>query len=998
MDIDEYTAVFRAVTAPFVEGMTSMSVAAERMAAVAAQSANIVFAATERMALGSRTAAASADMMALQGSIAYQRMAQQSMAASAAMTAAAARATAATAAVGTTMVAAEAQVAAGAAAMTKRFAMGALGAGLIAGATVKMAGDFEIATTRLVSSAGETHEGMMIIREGILKMAGEVGNTSAELAKAMYVIASGGQHGADGLLVLRAAAEGAAAEGAELYEVADAITSILADYHLKASEAARVTSVMVAAVGSGKTTFQEFSSSLSAILPIASAAHISLEDISAAIASMTVHGMSARQASQNLADVVRHMVAPTQVQTKELGQLGMSSADLAEKLGKKGLTGTLQEISLLIISKMGPSGKVLLDALNQSKEAANSANVMIGAMPKNLQALTDSYKKGELTLAEWRKTLKALPADQANLLAQWTALQNRAHGFNDILKAGSPAAQTYMDALRRATGDATGLNVALMLTGENTEYVNKTLAKVSAAHVEAGNHVMHWSEIQETFNNRLHRAGAAMGALGIAVGQKLLPAVSTFVGWMAEGAQWLAKHETAATVLATALGILTIGLTAATVAQWAMNSAVLSNPYVWIAIAIVAAAALIVWAIVALVKHWDAIWGWIKESAIGVWHWLVKVWHSIADATSKAWREWIVEPIRDGWNAVKRWTSAAIDWIAAVPGRIGAFLSALPGILLHAAEEGAHRFFYAIGYGIGKVYVFFRDLPHNTAMFARKMWDGLCDLAEAGKDRVVKFVVDMYHGAVNTVSRWWSETTEAVANGYHATVEWCQKLPGRVVSFFVDMYHGAVERASRMANDVIAWVAGLPRRAHDAIVALPGQIWSAVSGAGNWLYQTGRDIVQGAINGIRSMFNSAMNTIKGWGHDLAKGFRDAVGVKSPSTVFAEVGGFLVAGLVLGITSNASKAVKAMTNLAGDMSIAPQVAIEVGTKAAGPGPRPGGLGSGWRPPVQPGPGAGGGGDRPIRIEVPVVLDGREVFRAIVPHAQQHKGRNTSTNLV
>ncbi len=991
MDVDEFHVLFRAITAPFIEGVSAMTVASERAAVGIDTAAASILASTERMAVGARGTTVAVDRMALQGQIAYDRLAASSLAASRAMELAATRAAAANVAISTTIASSEAAAASAAAATTKRYAMAALGAGIIAGATVKMAADFETATERLVTSAGETREGLDIVREGILKMTGEVGNSAAELSKAMYIVESGGQHGADGLLVLRAAAEGAAAEGADLYEVADAITSILADYHLEANKSALVTSKMVAAVGSGKTTFQEFSSSLSSILPIASAAHISLDDITAALASMTVHGMSAQQASQNLADVVRHMVAPTQVQTKELGQLGMSSADLAEKLGSKGLTGTLQEISQLIISHMGPSGRVLLNALNQSTEAAKDSKIMIDSMPKSLQALAHGYQNGSTTLAEWRKTLKALPPEQANLLAQWASLENRAKGFNDVLKSGSPAAQTYMDAMRRATGDATGLNVALMLTGENTEYVNQTVKKVSAATAEAGDHVKGWGEIQETFNLKLHRAKSAMGALAIEVGEKLLPAATKFFDGLAAGAEWMAKHEKLSTALAVGLGILTVGLTVATIAQWAMNSAVLANPYVWIAIAIVAAAALIVWAIVELVENWDAIWGWIKESAVAVWHWLVKVWNNIASATSRFWKNDIVEPIKHAWAKVKEWTGAAVDWIAAVPGRIANFLKALPHRLQEAAVEGAHRFFFAIGYGIGKVYVFFRDLPHNTAVFARRMWNGLVNLAEDGKDRVVRFFVELYHGAINTVTDWWHDTTAAVSRGYHATVDWVGKLPGRIADFFQDMYHGAVDRATKMVADVIVWLRGLPGRARDAIFALPGQIWSAVSGAGSWLYQAGRDIVQGAINGIKSMFSSAMNTVKGWGHDIASGFRAAVGIKSPSTVFAEAGRHIVAGLVAGIESQQDKAVGAVEAMADAMSLAPVVSFGVdGSGLGGIGPA---GGRGWRPPAPSPP----GDDRPIRIEVPVMVDGKEVYRAIVPHAQRHKNRNNTSAL-
>lgn len=432
----------------------------------------------------------------------------------------------------------------------------AAGAAVMAEKSIKAAADFESSTNRLITSAGETHANIDMVRKGMLEMAGQVGDSAQDLSKAMYTVESGGRHGAEGLQVLRAAAEGAKAEGADLTTVADALTSVLQDYHLKGSDAARVTSEMVAAVGSGKTTFEQFAGSLHSVLPIAQSANVSFEDVSAAIASMTVHGMSADQATQNLADTIKHMVAPTGVQTKELAQLGISSSDLADMLGKKGLTGTLQDLSQLIISHMGPSGRVLMDAFNQSKDAANDVNVMISKMPPNLQALARQFQAGKISIGDWRKDLKALPTDQANLAMQFAALQNRASGFNDLLKGGGPAAQTYQDALRRVTGDATGLNTALMLTGENTGYVNQTLKTISGATTEAGNHVKGWSDVQSTFNQRMAEFKASLGSVQIEIGNALLPYAKDMLGVIASSVGWFSKHTTVAKGLAVGVGAL----------------------------------------------------------------------------------------------------------------------------------------------------------------------------------------------------------------------------------------------------------------------------------------------------------------------------------------------------------------------------------------------------------------------------------------------------------
>lgn len=575
-------------------------------------------------------------------------------------------------------------------------AFGLLAVGVAAGAaafgakSIQMAADFQSATTRLITSAGETHANIEMVRSGMLDMAGQVGDSAQSLAKAMYTVESGGRHGAEGLLVLRAAAEGAKAEGADLTVVADALTSVLQDYHLKGSDAARVTSQMVAAVGAGKTTFEQFAGSLHSVLPIAQAAGISFEDVSAAIASMTVHGMSAEQATQNLADVIKHMIAPTLVQTKELAQLGLSSSKLADMVGKRGLTGTLQDLSQLILSHMGPSGRVLMDAFNVSKDAANNANVMISKMPKNLQDLAHQFQHNSITLKDWRTELKGLPPEQANLLQQFAALQNRASGFNDLLKSGSPAAQTYQDALRRVTGDATGLNVALMLTGENTQYVNDTLKTISGATTEAGNHVKGWSDIQNTFNQRMAEARATIGALTIRIGTALLPAAQSMLNATMSVVMWFTKHKDVAAALAITVGSLAAGFllyktyllavvagqkiaTAATAAwtaaQWLLNIAMDANPIglVIIAIAALVAGIYLLWTHSAgfrdfFISLWGYIWGFLK----GVGHWFA---NDFVDFFRSAWH-WVQDHAIEAAEAIHSRWSTLINFFTGLPANI----------------------------------------------------------------------------------------------------------------------------------------------------------------------------------------------------------------------------------------------------------------------------------------------------------------------------------------
>src|SRR5665213_722123 len=112
------------------------------------------------------------------------------------------------------------------------------GIGVVA---VKMAADFQTSVTQLATGAGESVKNLKLISDGILAMAGQVGQTPIDLAKGIYMIESAGYHGAAALDILKVAAEGAKVGNADLAVVTDAVTTSLNAYHLPASQAAEVT-------------------------------------------------------------------------------------------------------------------------------------------------------------------------------------------------------------------------------------------------------------------------------------------------------------------------------------------------------------------------------------------------------------------------------------------------------------------------------------------------------------------------------------------------------------------------------------------------------------------------------------------------------------------------------------------------------------------------------------------------------------------------------------
>lgn len=67
--------------------------------------------------------------------------------------------------------------------------------------------------------------------------------------------------------------------------------------------------------------------------------------------------------------------------------------------------------------------------------------------------------------------------------------------------------------------------------------------------------------------------------------------------------------------------------------------------------------------------------------------------------------------------------------------------------------------------------------------------------------------------------------------------------------------------------------------------------------------QIGKNIIQGLINGVKSMASTAVQAVKDVGGSIVSSVTDFLGIHSPSTVFADIGKYMVLGLEKGWEDN-----------------------------------------------------------------------------------------------
>jgi phage-related protein len=733
-------------------------------------------------------------------------------------------------------------------AMSKNAKVMAAGGLIIAaglGIAAKQAADFQQKMNLLVTAGGESKAALGLVAKGIESLAIETGTSLGQLADGMYIVEKAGHRGADGLNILRAAAQGARAEGTDLATMTTGLTSIMQSYAATMKDPIVATNELVVASGMAKTTMQEFVNSLPNVLPLASAVGISFAQVGAALATLTQHGTSAAEASQELNNTIRALVAPNQVAQKAMQQLGIDVVDLETNIGKRGLTGSIALVVDAIGKHMGPAGTVVVDVFKKSQSAGEDLKIMLNKMPPDLKRLSQQFLDGTLSAKDYRKGFRDLGATGNAMGGQFMSLATTASGFNDLLKSGQPAAQAFAGYLKQVMGGATGMNTALQLSGESAGYFNDAVDAINKSAGESGKDIATWATTQKNATVQLGRLKAAGEVLGVQLGNVLLPILVKIAKALAGMISWFAGlsdgwQKTIVGVLAVVASLLLLASTfkklqeaakalqalalflkldliytkliAAATKAWAVVQAIL-DAEMWgspIGVIILAVIALVA-AIILVIKY---------HKQIG--HFFVFIWGKI-------------------WSFLKMIGA----WFA------GPFVDFFKSVAKHIVDffKPVVDFFKAIGsWFAGPFADFFVGLWHDL----QKIWNGIV--------AVFKFVFDLLMAPVKAFLVFWQKVwgffaplVKAVWGLILAIIQFVLKLVWSFISFYLMLI-------------IKAW-----NFAWDTIKAVWKVTWDFVknvlSAVWNWIWariQQGIALIVGAWNAFTGMLKAVWNAVWGW--------------------------------------------------------------------------------------------------------------------------------------
>jgi TP901 family phage tail tape measure protein len=751
-------------------------------------------------------------------------------------------------------------------------------AGVTAVKTIHMAADFQTSMTRVRTGAGESAQNMKLVSDGVLAMAGQVGQSTQQLTQGLYTVESAGYHGSAALQVLKTSAQGAKVGAADLGTVTDAVTTALNAYHLSAKDAVPTMNALVATEAEGKTNMEALAGSMASILPVASAAHVGLNEVLGAMATMTSQGTSADVAATYLRQTIGQLSNATPKAAATMKGLGLDANKVALELGHKGLAATLETLTGAIKNKMGPGGTVLIDTLQ--KASKNSKD------------------------------------------------------FNGQLNKMSGSQKTYIGALATMVGGTKSMMGALQLTGSHMKTFKDDVKGVGDHVRKGGKSVEGWADVQKTFNQRMAEAKGSMQSLGISIGLALLPAATKLMAGFAKIAGFLARNHTLLLLFAAGLTAVAIGLAAAKIATIEWTTALEINPVFLIATAI----ALLVFGLVELVLHWKQVAAWLSGAWKSVVHGVGEAWHWLAGETSSAWHD-IVHWVTSAWNSVASFFSSA--WHAVADPIVNAWhwVSRVTSTVWNAIA-GFFKKWWPLLFVIFLPFValivalwnHFHKQIESTAKtvwnalagFFESIWHGLADAAKFIWGLIKSYVVQ----PIEEVWRY-------LKSGWHTFSGWLSTAWHGISSVASSIWGSIKRNMIQPITDTWHTITRIMGQVKDAISGKLHEAFNAVRDVGKWFESIGTWIVHGIVSGIEGAAGSLFGSLKDLASNALSSAKSFLGINSPSREFAEqVGHWIPHGIAEGVR-NSAHAVKTAVNEAtgaalGRVNVGGQISLGMGT--------------------------------------------------------------------
>lgn len=272
-------------------------------------------------------------------------------------------------------------------------------------ASVQMAAQYQQSMNMVQALTGASNAQMAQYDAGLKNLAIDAGVAPAALSQGLYQVISAGYSGAQAMNVLTLATEDSKIGMTSAATTADSLTNVLANFTWQTKDANQVNGIMLETVTLGKSTFEQYASTITKASSVSAQFHISLQTMSAAWATMTSSGIRAAQASTDFQQLAIGMYSKIGTITKSLEKNGIAFNENAFN------AASFKDKVLMLNTALEQARAKHVTVTGVTVQAAAAIQAISGhidAYNSNLATLSDSQAMSQKTAEAWGITQDGL--------------------------------------------------------------------------------------------------------------------------------------------------------------------------------------------------------------------------------------------------------------------------------------------------------------------------------------------------------------------------------------------------------------------------------------------------------------------------------------------------------------------------------------------------------------------------------------------------------------
>jgi len=250
--------------------------------------------------------------------------------------------------------------------------------------------------------------------------------------------------------------------------------------------------------------------------------------------------------------------------------------------------------------------------------------------------------------------------------------------------------------------------------------------------------------------------------------------------------------------------------------------------------------------------------------------------------------------------------------------------------LFHAAKVAA-AWTLATGVAMAKAVA---KMVATAAIFVAKwLWVGVQALFHAAKVAAAWFIA---LGPVGWVIATVIALVILIIANWDKISAWTKKAWDIVWTWIKDTWQKIKSKTTEVASNIWSTVKQKFSDIVSAVKEKMNQVWNGIKEIWNQvmnffrsidLFEIGANIIEGLVNGVKSMASSLVNGVKGVVNGAIEGAKALLGINSPSRLFKSFGVYTGEGYIIGVNKMGNKVANAASNMAAAASNAftPQIA-------------------------------------------------------------------------